>query len=95
MFAVGGPDGTAISAVTVSGNTVANASIGTKVASLSRVKGISVTDNRSLVERSPVGPDDAVLEFQRVDGLKVSGNVQPRSSGRLVSVTDSTDVSTD
>ncbi len=81
-----GAPGSAISDVTVSGNTVTGASLLT-VIDLARRQNITFTNNRSTF--TAAGP---VLRFAHVDGLTVSGNVQPLSSGALASIDDSTGV---
>jgi hypothetical protein len=72
--------------VTVSGNTVTGASLLT-VIDLARRQNITFTNNRSSV--TAAGP---VLRLAHIDGLTVTGNVQPLSSGVLASITDSTGV---
>ena len=52
-----------------------------------RTAEVTFTDN--VTTRAGAGP---VLRFEHVDHLTVTGNVQPLTSGRLVSVADSTDV---
>jgi hypothetical protein len=81
-----GAAGSVVSGVTVSGNTVTGASLLT-VIDLARRQNIVFTNNRSTV--TAAGP---VLHFAHVDGLTVTGNVQPLSSGVLASITDSTGV---
>jgi len=54
---------------------------------LARRSNIVFTNNRSLV--AAAGP---VLRFAHIDGLTVTGNVQPLGSGTLASITDSTNV---
>ncbi len=81
-----GAAGSVVSGVTVSGNTVTGRSLLT-VIGLARRQNVVFTNNRSSVAAS--GP---VLRFAHVDGLTVSGNVQPLSSGSLASISDSTGV---
>ena len=81
-----GAAGSVVSDVTVSGNSVTGASLLT-VIDLARRQNITFTNNRSTV--TAAGP---VLRFAHVDGLTVSGNVQPLSSGVLASIDDSTGV---
>jgi hypothetical protein len=81
-----GAAGSIVSGLTVSGNTVTGGSLLTAIA-LSRRQNIVFTNNRSTV--SAAGP---VLRFAHIDGLTVTGNVQPLSSGVLASITDSTGV---
>ena len=54
---------------------------------LARRQNIVFTNNTSTVAGG--GP---VLRFAHIDGLTVTGNVQPLSSGVLASITDSTGV---
>ena len=81
--------GASIRNITVSGNTVTGGTLSTRInnGGGSRLRNIAVTDNTSRVAgRGPV------LIFAHVDGLKVTGNVQPLTSGSLTSITDSTNV---
>jgi hypothetical protein len=82
-----GAAGSVVSGVTVSGNTVTGRSLLTAIG-LARRQNIVFTNNRSSV--TAAGP---VLRFAHVDGLTISGNVQPLSSGSLASISDSTGVS--
>jgi hypothetical protein len=52
-----------------------------------RTSDVSFTDN--VTTRAGAGP---ALRFEHVDGLTVTGNVQPLTSGTLTSISDSTDV---
>ena len=81
-----GAAGSVVNGVTVSGNSVTGASLLT-VIDLARRENIVFTNNRSRVPAA--GP---VLRFAHVDGLTVTGNVQPLNSGVLASITDSTGV---
>ena len=81
--------GASIRNITVSGNTVTGDTLSTRInnGGGSRLRNIAVTNNTSRVAgRGPV------LIFAHVDGLKVTGNVQPLTSGSLTSITDSTNV---
>lgn len=75
-----GAAGSAIANVTISGNTVTGASMLT-VIDLARRQNVTFTNNRSTV--TGAGP---VLRFAHIDGLTVTGNVQPLSSGQLASI---------
>jgi hypothetical protein len=87
FFGAGGATAAIINGVTVSGNTVANSSIESSVTSTGRRQNIVFTNNRGgLAESGPL------LVFAHVDGLTVTGNVQPVTSGVLVSITDCTRV---
>ena len=81
-----GAVGSVVNGVTVSGNTVSGGSLLT-IIDLSRRQNIVFTNNTSTVPAS--GP---VLRFTHIDGLTVTGNVQPLTSGALASITDSTGV---
>jgi hypothetical protein len=73
--------------VVVSGNTISGDPLYTYVNWTARTN-ITFTNNRSSV--AAAGP---VLRFRYVDGLTVSGNSQPLSSGSMWSILDSTRVS--
>ena len=81
-----GAAGSVVSGITVSGNTVTGASLLTAI-DLARRQNIVFTNNTSRV--TAYGP---VLHFAHVDGLTVTGNTQPLSSGSLASIIDSTSV---
>ena len=83
-----GAPGSVVSGLTISGNSVTGGSLLTAIG-LARRQNIVFTNNRSTV--AAWGP---VLRFAHIDGLTVTGNVQPLSSGALVSITDSTGVTT-
>jgi hypothetical protein len=87
FFSALGASGSAINGVTVSRNTVTGKSMLVHVNLTTRRKNIVVTDNISRV--AAAGP---VLRFAHVDGLTVTGNVQPLSSGSLATITDCTGV---
>jgi hypothetical protein len=81
--------GAPIRDITVSGNTVTGSTLSTRInnGGGSRLRSIAVTNNTSRVAgRGPV------LIFAHVDGLTLTGNVQPLTSGSLASITDSTNV---
>ena len=81
-----GAPGSIVSGVTVSGNTVTGGSLRTAIA-LARRQNIVFTNNTSTVPAR--GP---VLRFAYVDGLTVTGNVQPLTSGGLASIVGCTGV---
>ena len=87
--AEGSHTGATIDGVTVSGNSVTNGSLLTVVdnGGTARMKNFIITNNTS--GRSAGGP---ILRFAHIDGLTITGNVQPLSSGALTSITDSTGV---
>lgn len=86
FFAADGAPGSVVQRVTVTGNTLTGATL-RSVVDLPRRADIVFTDNTSLVTAS--GP---VLTFAHVDGLTVTGNVQPLVSGGLAAISDSTAV---
>jgi len=86
FFGANGAVGSSVSDVLVSGNTVTGASLDSYV-NATRRQTIIFTNNTSAVPAA--GP---VLEFAHVDGLTVTGNVQPLTSGVLASITDCTGV---
>ena len=81
-----GAAGSIVNGVTVSGNSVTGGSLLT-IIGLSRRQNVVFTNNRSTI--AAWGP---VLRFAHIDGLTVTGNVQPLTSGVLASITDSTGV---
>jgi hypothetical protein len=81
-----GAAGSIVSGLTVSGNSVTGGSLLTAIG-LARRQNVVFTNNRSTV--AAWGP---VLRFAHIDGLTVTGNVQPLTSGALASITDSTGV---
>ena len=86
FFSALGAPGSVIDGVTVSGNTLTSKSLRTHV-TLARRQNIVFTNNTSTV--AAAGP---VLQFAHVDGLTVTGNVQPLTSGQLASISDCTGV---
>jgi hypothetical protein len=86
FFGADGVAGSSISSVTVSGNTITGYSLDTYV-NVARRENIVFTNNTSTA--AVVGP---VLRFADIDGLTVTGNVQPLTSGSLASITDCTGV---
>ncbi|MGO9208258.1 MAG: right-handed parallel beta-helix repeat-containing protein [Candidatus Limnocylindrales bacterium] len=86
FFGADGAAGSVISGVTVSGNTITGSPLTTYV-DLARRQNVVFTNNTSSV----VAPGP-VLNFAHVDGLTVTGNFQPLSSGVLATITDSTGV---
>ncbi len=81
-----GAAGSIVSGLTISGNSVTGGSLVT-IIGLARRQNVVFTNNRSTV--ATWGP---VLRFAHIDGLTVTGNVQPLTSGALASITDSTGV---
>jgi hypothetical protein len=81
-----GAAGSVVNGVTVSGNTVTGASLRT-VIDLARRQNIVFMNNTST--HTATGP---ILHFAHIDGLTVTGNVQPLTSGSLASISDSTGV---
>lgn len=81
-----GAAGSSVSGVTVSGNTVTGGTLLT-IIDLARRSNIVFTNHTS-----DVSTDGPVLRFDHIDGLTVSGNIQPLRSGPLAAILDSTDV---
>ena len=78
--------GSTVSGLTISGNSVTGGSLLT-IIGLSRRQNVVFTNNRSTI--ATWGP---VLRFAYIDGLTVTGNVEPLTSGALASITSSTGV---
>jgi hypothetical protein len=88
FFAVDGSStGAAIHDISVTNNTSTGKSLLTVVMGPARKQNVTFSGNRST--SSAGGP---VLRFTNVDGLTVTGNSQPLSSGALVSTTSCTGV---
>jgi hypothetical protein len=87
FFSALGASGSKIDGVTVSRNTVTGKSMLVHVGLNTRRTNIVVTDNTGRV--AAAGP---VLRFAHIDGLTVTGNVQPLTSGSLASIVDCTGV---
>jgi hypothetical protein len=85
----GSHTGATIDGIIVDGNVISGDSLRTIIdnGGTARMRNIAVTNNLSAV--AAAGP---VLRFAHVDGLTITGNVQPLSSGVLASITDSTGV---
>lgn len=92
FFCAEGAAGSNVDGVIVTGNTVQNRNIQSNVTRLTRRKNITVTNNRSMVAKTPSYGYPGVLTFAHIDGLTVYGNVQPLTSGDLLSIIDSTGV---
>jgi Right handed beta helix region len=86
FFGANGAVGSIVRNVVVSGNTISGSPLDTYV-TIARRTNIVFTNNTSSV--AAAGP---VLIFAHVDGLTVTGNVQPLKTGSLASITDSTNV---
>ncbi len=85
----GSHTGAPINGITISGNTVTGGTLHTVIdnGGTSRMQNIVFTNNTSTV--AGYGP---VLTFAHIDGLTVTGNVEPLTSGSLASITDCTGV---
>jgi hypothetical protein len=85
----GSHTGAMIDGVTINGNSVTAGSLLTIIdnGGTARMRNIAVTDNRSSMAVA-----GSVLRFAHIDGLIVTGNVQPLTSGALASITDCTGV---
>jgi hypothetical protein len=86
FFGANGAAGSPVSDILVSRNTITGDSLDTYV-TIARRQRIVFTNNTSRV--AGIGP---VLDLAHVDGLTVTGNVQPLSSGVLASIVDCTGV---
>jgi len=86
----GSHTGASIDGILVDSNIVTGSFIGTVIdnGGTARMKNISITNNKG--EKAVAGP---AFIFAHIDGLRVTGNIQPLSSGVLASVTDCTGVS--
>ena len=82
-----GAAGSVVDGVTISRNTVTGASLVTAIKLSTGRQNIVFTGNTGRV--AAWGP---VLRFAYIDGLTVTGNVQPLTSGSLASITNSTNV---
>ncbi|MFA6004252.1 MAG: Ig-like domain-containing protein, partial [Elusimicrobiota bacterium] len=94
FFAAGGSGYKVIDRITVTGNTIngsANASLLThcNTNQTTRMSNIVFTNNTA--SQSAAGP---VLNFKNIDGLTITGNTQPLSSGVLTSLNNCTGVIT-
>jgi hypothetical protein len=87
FFSALGAIGSNVDGVTISRNTITGKPLVVHVYLATRRTSIVVSDNTSRV--AATGP---VMRFAHVDGLTVTGNVQPLNSGALASVTDCTGV---
>jgi hypothetical protein len=72
--------------ITIMGNRT-DGTLRTDIDHIDRRRNVVFTNNTAL--RAAAGP---LLYFAHIDGLTVSGNVQPLTSGSLASITDSTGV---
>jgi len=100
FFAANGIDGSTVRDITVSGNTVAGNDAGydgkplglhTLVVTARRTN-ITVTNNTCTRPADGTRYPGAVMFFRHVDGLTVTGNVQPLANGVLIRQYDSTGV---
>ena len=87
----GAASGKVITNVTVEDNILAGASLLTIWGQPGSARMSNVVFRRNSSDRSTVGP---VLQFRNVDGLTVTGNTQPLSSGTLVSAVGCTGATT-
>jgi len=83
FFAANGNTTTGITNVTVTGNTVTGSSLQTyvDVAGSPRRRDITFTNNVATSVGTVKGYPSAILTFAHIDGLTVTGNVQPLKSG--------------
>ena len=103
LVAVVGVDGAVGRNIIVTGNTVTGGTAGydgkalglNSMFSRSRLSTITFTNNQATGAAAGAQYPGAVLYFKNVDGLTVTGNVQPLSSGQLLSVIASTAVTSE
>jgi hypothetical protein len=76
-----------IDRVVVDGNTITGGSLSTYIDSVGAVRMTHITFTNNVGKTTAAGP---VLYYKHVDGLTVTGNVQPLSSGVLMWIVDST-----
>ena len=81
-----GAAGSTVTGITISSNRVTGGTL-LLVMTIARRSNVVFSNNRSSV--SGYGP---ILRFAHVDGLTISGNVQPLRSGTLASISDCTKV---
>jgi hypothetical protein len=89
FLAANGVAGSVVDGVTVQGNHVTGSTLLSDI-TLARRQNIVFVDNTSSVPA-----DGPVLRFAHIDGLTVTGNVQPLKSGSLASIADSTTITYD
>jgi hypothetical protein len=74
-------------------NPAGKGGLATRADRSSRLRNLVFRNNTTTVPGKPVNGYPGILYFAHIDGLTVSGNVQPVSSGTLASIVDSTAVS--
>ena len=84
---VGNPTSSTIDGIVVNGNTVTGSSLSAYVDNRDGARITHITFTNNAGGKATAGP---VLQFSHVDGLTVTGNVQPLSSGVLTRITNST-----
>jgi Right handed beta helix region len=89
FFAANGAPSATVEDVTVDGNLVTQGTLRADV-TVGRRRDIEFTNNVSSI--AVAGP---VISMAHVDGLTVTGNIQPVTTGALTSITDCTAVTTD
>jgi hypothetical protein len=93
MFAADGVVGSQVSNIQVLRNVLYGSSITAQVTNHTRRRNIVVQDNVSRVSVSSGPYNGPIMNFAHIDGLTVTGNVQPRPAGaEFVRITDSTRV---
>jgi hypothetical protein len=85
----GSHTGAAITGVTISGNTVTGGSLRAVIDNGGTARMFNVAFIGNTSEVAAAGP---VITFADIDGLTVTGNTQPLTSGSLTSITDCTSV---
>jgi hypothetical protein len=93
LFAAEGAEGSTVNDVVVSDNVLTGSAITAQVTHLTRRTNIVFTNNVSHVTATSGPYNGPILNFAHVDGLTVTGNVQPLAAGAVfIRITDSTRV---
>ena len=87
VFAASNSPKTTVDGIVIDNNIVTGGSIRTYIDSVGAVRMTHITFTNNV---GKVATTDAPLNFQRIDGLTVTGNVQPLSSGHLIWTVDCT-----
>jgi hypothetical protein len=93
LFAADGVVGSQVSYVKVNNNVLTGSTITAQVTNRTRRQNIEMRNNVSRVTASSGPYGGPILNFAHIDGLVVTGNVQPRTSGAtFIRISDSTRV---
>jgi hypothetical protein len=91
FFGAGSTAGAVVDGIVVDGNTVIGGPLSASVQSVSAVRVTRITFTNNV---GKVASSGNTFHFAHIDGLTVTGNVQPLTSGVLTSITDCTAVVT-